>query len=431
MGRTKVGKAAKPKPVDSASKPAKAPPKSAANTTRTVYLDAAWKSAACDSDRGTAETKCKDKPDHQKKDEKTRKGGLIRLVRDVTAGVDKIGRANYGYDKTKPIGNEWMDDHCAGMWVKPQFTGLDEAEVAKYKKDLDKFGDTVDSYLKNPGKIVKASYEQLSRQAVDKFGYESVRNMVVKKVGVDALIAAVPGPAKAGALAKMIAIGKAGFSAASYVDTAKTLATALATDHAQELLRGMEYMVGEKKERLVELQKVWKDKPDRVMAELMSINGEFDACLRARKCHFTPYRNTSKENAKKGRGCCPGQTPHHVIPDSAVKDAKCKGYNHDGGLTICLEGQDNNAGSHGRAHNNLNDILDTYNGVKKPPKPISYSDMRGKALDALKDQTEQCKEACLIAQLNEYYVDCKDLIAKSGKGGAIPKDDVGTGVSND
>ena len=90
------------------------------------------------------------------------------------------------------------------------------------------------------------------------------------------------------------------------------------------------------------------------------------------------------------------------------------------GLTICLEGQDNTYGSHGRAHEGLDQLLQNYNGLNKPPKLISYTDMRKKSLEALKEHTEQCKKACLEKQLDDYYKDCGDLTAKSGKGGPIP-----------
>ncbi|MCE3602999.1 hypothetical protein LXA47_05200 [Massilia sp. P8910] len=411
--RAKPGKSAAPKPATPA-------PKSGANTTRSVYLDSAWQSDACASDRGTVNEKCKEKPAAQKKDEKTRAGGLLRRVRQVTSGLNDAGKANNNYAKGKPSGNEWMDDHCDGMWVKPQFNGIDDVgqQLTKYKSDLNKLGDTVDSYMKNPGKIVKASYEQLSRQAIDKLGYDNVRNMLLKKFGGDALLAALP--VKAGAAAKIAAVAKGGFSAAGYVSGAQQLAATLGTDHAKELLQGIEYMLGEKKERLVALQSVWKDRPDVVMAELMSLNGEFDSCLRARKCHFVPFRNNGKKNSSNGRGCCPGQTAHHVIPHAAAKDAKCTGYTYGGGLTICLEGQDNTYGSHGRAHEGLDKLIENYNGLNKPPKPISYTEMRKKALEALKENTDQCKKPCLEKQLDEYYKNCGDLTAKSGKGGPIP-----------
>ena len=420
---TNANKAAAPKTP--------AGPKSAANTTRSIYLDSAWKSDVCKSDRDAAERKCKDKPASQKQDEKTRNGGLLRRVRQVTAGLNDAGKVAYGYKKGTPAGNEWMDDHCDGMWVKPQFNGIDDinGQLSKYKNDLNNLGDTVDSYLQHPGKIIEASYEQLARQAVDKLGYDSVRNMVLKRVGGDALLAALP--VKAGAAAKIAAIAKSGLSAASYASGAQQLAAALATDHAKELLQGMEYMIGDKKDRLVALQKVWQERPDAVMAELMSINGEFDACLKARKCHFVPSRNNSKKNAKSGAGCCPGQTAHHAIPDAAVRNAKCTGYTNAGAPTICLEGQDNAHGSHGRAHERLDEIMRNFNGPKAPPKPISYAEMRKKSLEALNEHIDQCKKACLEAQLDEYFKNCGDLVAKSGKGGAVPKDGAGGDVSND
>ncbi len=401
--------------------PAKGGAKSGANTSRTTYMDATWKKAVCDNDRKAVDKHCKEKPPSVKEDEKYRKGGLVRMIREVTSGLDELGQGYYEYKKGKPPGNEWMDDYCNGMWVKPRlFDGIDRHEMGFQKKKLDALGDTVESLMKHPGKVFEAGYEQLARQAVDRMGYDNVVKMLMKKFGGDAIIAALP--VKAGAVAKLATIGKVGLSSAGFVNGAQHLATALGTDHAKEILQSLQMMLDEKKDRLVKLQEVWKNRPDIVTAELMSLNAEFDACLRARKCHFTPYRNTGKDNANKGNGCCPGQTPHHVIPNSAVIDAKCKGYTHDGGPTICLEGQDNHYASHGRAHDALDAIMDNFNGVKKAPQPISYAAMRDKSLEAIKDQTSHCSKECLKAQLDDHYVDCESLVAKSGKGGAVAKE---------
>ena len=58
-----------------------------------------------------------------------------------------------------------------------------------------------------------------------------------------------------------------------------------------------------------------------------------------------------------------------MIPDAAVKDAKCTDYVYDKAPTICLEGQNNSHGSHGRAHISLKDAMIDYNGPGEPPKP--------------------------------------------------------------
>ena len=427
MAKLPKGKPPKPAPKDqkaASDNKSTAPTKksaTSANTPGTVFLDTFNKHPDCKKDKDKIAKECAPKPEKQKQDEKTRKGGMLRHIRQVTSKIDKVGQKYVRYKKGSPAENSWMDDHCDGMWVKPQFGDMKEfdKELGNFKKDLDNLGATVDSLLKNPGKVLEAGYSQLASQAVEKLGHEAVEEMLLKKLGQDVLLALLP-VGKAGALAKVGAVMKAGVSGASYLDTAEKLVAALGTDHAKDLLQSMKFLVTDADKRFGELAKVWQDKPDAVMAELMSVNAEFDACLRAKKCQLVPYKSNTKANTKKGEGCCPGQTAHHVIPDSAAKSAGCEDYKYGTAPTICLEGQDNNFGSHGRAHTKLDMDIKDYNGVGKPPKPISYDKMRDKSLDAIKDSTEQCNRACLRAQLDSYYTKCGDLQAKSGKGGAIP-----------
>lgn len=290
---------------------------------------------------------------HKKKDEKTRKSGLLRHIKQITSSIDEIGQKTYLYEKGKPASNQWMDDHCDGMWIKPQFNGIDQSskELKKFKDDLDSLGHTIEYYNKNPGKIIEAGHSQLAQMAVDKLGYDNVKNMILKKMGTNAVLAALP--VKAGMAAKFATIGKTGFSAAGYLETAEKLAAMLKTYHAKELLHGLKFMANESQELLGKLMQVWKEKPDAVMTELMSLNSEIDPCLSARKCQLVPYNSNDKTQLRKGLGCCPGQTAHHVTPDSAAKNAGCRNYKYEHAPTICLEGQDNTYGSHGSVHLNL------------------------------------------------------------------------------
>jgi hypothetical protein len=222
-------------------KPPKKGPYTAANTPTKVYMDTFHKAPECNdpknNDNQKVKDKCKPKTEHQRKDEKGRKTGLIRVIRQVASKLDKAGQKLYGYDSNKTnVNNEWMDDHCEGMWVKPQFNGADKdadfgKEVEKYKKDLENLGTVTDYYLKNPRKMIERMYEQLAKEAVEKLGYDSVRNMLLNKLGKDALLAAIP--TKAGFLGKLLSIGKVGISATGYVDAASTMDAALKSDYGR------------------------------------------------------------------------------------------------------------------------------------------------------------------------------------------------------
>jgi hypothetical protein len=395
---------------------------SGSNTPSQVYRDTFNTSPKCAKDRRERDEACKSKPDSQKQEERGRKSGLRRHARQVLSGLDDVGKKVYGYKKGSPAANTWMDDHCDGMWVKPQLNGTEEfeKEIQKHRQDMENLGKVVDFYLKNPDRILKGGLEQLASQAIDKLGYETVRNMAVRKLGTDAALALLPVKG-GGAVGAMATAGKVGLSGAGYLSMAEKLADSLKTPQAQELLNDMKFLVNDGKERLEKALAVWQDKPDAVMAEMMSINGELDPCMRARKCEFVAYKDNEKPNVDKGMACCPGQTAHHVIPDAAAKAAGCKDYKYGTAPTICLEGQDNTYGSHGRAHAALGKSMQAYNGGPgKPPGPISYPDMREKALDSIKDSTEQCDRDCLRAQLDSYYQQCGEMQSHSGQAG-VPK----------
>jgi GHH signature containing HNH/Endo VII superfamily nuclease toxin 2 len=302
-------------------------------------------------------------------------------------------------------------------------------------------GTTANYYLQNPGKMIESGFEQFVRQASQELGPEQLRQMVLQKLGKDALLAAVPLPmGKGGAVAKIGQALKSGLSVSSYLDTAGDIAKRITNPATLELLDDLKFLANDAKDQLGEALKVWSEKPDAAMAEAMSIAAYMDPCIRARKCQLVPYNATEKGGkdeeqdgemvringrVAQGNGCCPGQTAHHLIPHNAVKDAKCtherknaagipksKPYTYGGAPTICLEGQDNNFGTHGKAHAKLGKAMEHWRD--SIGNAISYPDMRDKALDAVSHVTKHCKPECLKAQLDSYYKNCKDLKAVAG-----------------
>ncbi len=113
------------------------------------------------------------------------------------------------------------------------------------------------------------------------------------------------------------------------------------------------------------LQPGGKDTPVREAgrAEGMTITAKESPCLEARKCLLVPYKDTEKngesldESLGHKRGCCPGQTGHHLIPkawlitdDERPANNSCTKYNHGQAPTVCAEGVTQNHGSHGKIH---------------------------------------------------------------------------------
>lgn len=134
---------------------------------------------------------------------------------------------------------------------------------------------------------------------------------------------------------------------------------------------------------------------------------------------LVPYKNTgvspkAKAQAKHGQGCCPGQTGHHILPDSMTA-GRCPGYDHGEAPVICLEGTTHfpGWGSHGEAHQKLKDKIKDYrkdrSAKKSSPNTISYKDASRLGIDAVREAgARQCDAACLQAQLDAHYQNCEN-----------------------
>jgi hypothetical protein len=159
-------------------------------------------------------------------------------------------------------------------------------------------------------------------------------------------------------------------------------------------------------------------------------------CITARKCSLKPYKDTKSggAQARDGSGCCPGQTGHHVLPGAMFgvgDDGKpnpgfkpCgEAYDHSAAPTICLEGADNRAGTHGLAHAALDERIAGYQKATKK-NTMSYADAREKSIAAVREVNSNCSADCLRAQLDEHYsktMKCgenADLKAHSGMAGS-------------
>lgn len=177
-------------------------------------------------------------------------------------------------------------------------------------------------------------------------------------------------------------------------------------------------------------------------ANAMDGIAESNPCIKAKKCSLVPYKPTksAEDQAKKGDGCCPGQTGHHLMPDTMFRDPKKKkpktkredqptldcwgNYTEDGAPTICVEGTTNNSanGSHGRMHEKTDQALAPYASQKDMP----YATARNLLADLVEAQFG-CPKECTKAQLDEFYkgaYTCTDpafdkatVMPDSGKGG--------------
>jgi hypothetical protein len=177
-----------------------------------------------------------------------------------------------------------------------------------------------------------------------------------------------------------------------------------------------------KKDGNKEKYKEWQDKREQHFQDMAKQNQK-DECQNARRCQLVPYK----------KGCCPGQTPHHLVEASAFHDSGrgpedgswpvfgCEKYKENDAPCICLEGPDQNTGTHGMMH-----TIQSAVALKSPPGALFSSqgigtpirDRNGKAprvtnLDRAQKSASRivnivfpesgCSSACIEAQLSDYH----------------------------
>ena len=152
-------------------------------------------------------------------------------------------------------------------------------------------------------------------------------------------------------------------------------------------------------------------------------------CIRARKCMLVPMKDTDAGSGgmKGSKGCCPGQTGHHLIPEAFMSGSGCQGRgnpakHYANAPTVCVEGTNQNHGSHGALHAATTEMLLTKKGRLLPDRKMDYEDVRNGVIKAHAKTFpfSTCSRACLKEQLDNYYKKCKKLSVTSKGMGALP-----------
>jgi hypothetical protein len=117
-------------------------------------------------------------------------------------------------------------------------------------------------------------------------------------------------------------------------------------------------------------------------------------CLRAMRCVLRPY-----DPDDKNKGCCPGQTGHHIPPKSMMSGVK--GYNMKTALCVCLEGMSQHVGSHGWNHAAIDYVADKEGVANTPCTVQKYNEVCAKAVS----QQCNCDQKCIEDQLNNSFND--------------------------
>jgi hypothetical protein len=142
-------------------------------------------------------------------------------------------------------------------------------------------------------------------------------------------------------------------------------------------------------------------------ADITSKDAAEDECVKARKCQLSPYNVKPRDGI---HACCPGQTPHHVIPKSSffVTSVKAKtklpgaeDYNPNKAPCICLEGTNNTMGTHGDAH-----LAHRSAGEKAGFEEGGLYPFDQQAVvcsDAIKEVAPHCNPDCIEHQVKEGH----------------------------
>lgn len=161
----------------------------------------------------------------------------------------------------------------------------------------------------------------------------------------------------------------------------------------------------------------------RELSDAMAAAADADRCLRARKCYLVPYATKTGQGPNSmnqrgtgnaglfdigvmdlsdSRGCCPGQTGHHLIPKAMLDD--CPAYTtsrHRAAPVVCAEGANHSMGSHGRLHGAIEQYLkqNHSNG-----QPMTMQDAIDGAAESLQSSVGgHCRIVCIKEQLARFY----------------------------
>lgn len=380
---------------------------SPANTPTIHYLDSKDVQEYCKNDFNKIKKECgpDDKPDE---------GGKKKIrpsIRKLLGSKYKDKKYGDTLKKGGADNSSWMADNCDFLWIPPGASS--HADFLKKIEDLKSdLAQAVDGTLT---KVIEEAKDKLKQEALDlakkKAGQGAVRMGGRWVVGA--------GGAAVGGVGALVTEGIA--TAWNLWDMASTGYEVVTSGYnAYKELSQLDDVLKEYKgigDELGRLEKQARDDPQKAVADFMTGVGKLNPCVRARRCSLVPK---GKANSYSGDGCCPGQTGHHLIPDAAVKDSGCAGYNYKEAPTVCAEGVGNgHGGSHQVLHDKLGERMSDYVGKNKG-NTMSYGEYRNHAIMTFYQTFPEsgCDRRCLKAQLDAHYkCEGKSLKAVSGKGG--------------
>lgn len=365
------------------SRPA-ASQKGAPNTRRHVYIDTAAAKGNCAKDVGAIEKKCApETPTEKQSRQKSAPGPLGKLKLPTHSG------------KAANPDAQWINDHCEFLMIKPS---------------------SPDEMFKELENIPAQMADELGTkalEAVEAKAKEKLESAVKAKL---AKMAIKQGLVRGGSFLGGPWTG----AAVNILMTADGANDAIkAAEEFPELKREVEQAAAKIKDAKAQISDIqgqldkYKN-PDgsynkqKMVTDMMTGAAKLNPCIRARRCALVPYRETLNPlSGRDGKGCCPGQSGHHVLP-SAMFDG-CPGYVEGDAPTVCVEGTNNRHGSHGTVHAELMGELKNleYPSGANIPRgaQITKEAVINAGVRSVKSAFPEsgCDERCLKAQLHAFY----------------------------
>ncbi|MBT3048517.1 MAG: PAAR-like domain-containing protein [Candidatus Thiodiazotropha sp.] len=337
------------------------------NTIEWRYLDSGYDSD-CSDEIKRVKKYCAENDDNDKKKSKKKHGSR--------------SSTNKNKDQNKP--SSWKHGHCDGLMKLPKKISM---------KDLEDLIPKIEDKIKSLD-LIDGVKQKVMDTIQDKVLTKGLK-MAAKKP-----LQAVLGPLGwAWAAYDVIDAAVEVYQIKNYLDEI--------TAEAKRIKQSIQDLPNKLKEVQAAIKNGDQEKASELMAEMQQYIALMDACIRARKCMLVPFNDNKKSprtNMNNKKGCCPGQTGHHMIPDGYMrKKTICHKYTEGSAPTVCVEGTTQTHGSHGSIHRKKEKHV-----VKKLSNgTIEYEDVRDAAIKAHRSTfpLSLCSSQCLLKQLDNYYHD--------------------------
>ncbi len=363
------------------------------NTGTFTYLDKNIAKKTCEKEKKAIEKHCgpEDETEKTRRQQQSRGGaGSLLSKLKLPAKKDKVRKGNAN----------WINDHCEFLMVKPS----DPNGLLKQLQDLPE---------NMAEQLGKSALEKVISEAKQKIEHE-IEEKVVK-------IMAKKGAQKVAGRALSLLTGpfaiviNVAMTAYDVYDAAKTYQDVAAEFESKfkeikntaDKLADVERQINEVRDQLTHSRYQNADgsfSPQKMVSDVMYAAAELNPCIRARRCSLVPFEQVERLD---GKGCCPGQTGHHLLP-SAMFDG-CAAYDEKKAPVLCVEGHSNWAGSHHVVHERLKQRLGQLTDRQGDSIPPGTAITKKEAIDAgaksLADAfpLSKCDKSCIEAQLNKHY----------------------------